>query len=145
MKNLEMGSILFLGIGGVSMHQLALAFKSMGVKVLGYDAKTTEYTRVCERNGIPVTSKYRRDFLNVDLCIKTGAIATGKYLEMLNKRGVEIVDRAVALSWLSKKFKCVIAVAGTHGKSTTASLIYEILRDAGKKVSCHIGADVLLP
>lgn len=145
MKNLKVGSILFLGIGGISMHQLALAFKSMGVKVLGYDAKKTEYTRICENNGIMVTNKFGRDFLDVDLCIKTGAITSGKYLDTMKKRGVEVVDRAVALSWLSKKFKCVIAVAGTHGKSTTASLIYEILRDAGKKVSCHIGADVLLP
>ena len=139
----QIKSVLFLGIGGVSMHQLAISFKKLGVKVLGYDAKENEYTKLCEQNTIPVFHKFNKDFLNVDLCVKTSAIKEdNKILKCLKKSNLKVVDRAEVLSWLTKKFKCVIAVAGTHGKSTTASLIYEMLRKDKKRVSCHIGADV---
>ncbi len=139
-------SILFLGIGGVSMHQLALAYKELGYIVFGYDSHESEYTRLCVAMGIPVTYKFDSSFLDVDICVKTGAIKEdNKFVRLLHSRGCEIVDRAKCLADISHKFKCVIAVAGTHGKSTTASLIYEILRVSGKKVSCHIGADVFEP
>ena len=142
---LSIRSVLFLGVGGISMHQLALAFKNLGVKVYGYDAKLSKYTDICEQNGIEITTKFVEDFCNVDLCVVTGAIKKSKYITILKKRGVRISDRAEVLAWFCRQFKQVIAVAGTHGKSTTASLIYEILRVAGKKVSCHIGADVFAP
>lgn len=144
--NYNFKSVLFLGIGGVSMHQLAICFKNLGVKVVGYDAKENEYTNKCKQNEILVTNKFDKNFLNVDLCVKTSAIKENdKYVKVLKKLNVPVVDRAEVLGWLSSKFKNVIAVAGTHGKSTTASLIYEILRIAGKNVSCHIGANVLKP
>jgi len=139
-------SILFLGVGGISMHQLALAFKQMGVNVYGYDAKESKYLEICKQNGIQTTNKFRKDFCMVDLCVKTPAIKDdNKYVKALNSLNIKIVDRAEMLGWICTQFKQVIAVAGTHGKSTTASLIYEILRVAGKKVSCHIGADVFAP
>lgn len=140
---LNIKSVLFLGIGGISMYQLALAFKKLGVKVYGYDANNSKYTEICKQNGIEFTNKFKQEFCLVDLCVKTAAINdNNKYIISLNKLDVKIVDRAEVLGWLCSKFKHVIAVAGTHGKSTTASLIYEILRVAGKKVSCHIGAEV---
>ncbi len=143
---MEKKTILFLGIGGVSMHQLALAYKNLGFTVLGYDAKKSEYTNILCENGIRITHRFNKDFLMADLCIKTGAIKEdNKFVTALKKLNIPIIDRAEALSELTKYFKTVIAVAGTHGKSTTASLIYEILRLDGKKVSCHIGADVFAP
>lgn len=143
--NYEFKSVLFLGIGGISMHQLALAFKSMGVKVFGYDLHKSKYTKICEDNGIKVVHKFDKDICDVDLCVKTGAVNNSKFLNHLKIVGCPIIDRAEVLGWLCSKFKKVIAVAGTHGKSTTASLIYEILRVAGKKVSSHIGAEVFAP
>lgn len=140
--NYQFRSVLFLGVGGISMHQLALTLKSMGVQVFGYDAKESKYTKLCEDRGIKVVHKFDKNICNVDLCVKTGAVNNAKFLTYLKNADCPIVERAELLSWLSSKFKKVIAVAGTHGKSTTASLIYEILRVAGKKVSCHIGAEV---
>lgn len=139
-------SVLMLGVGGVSMHQLALAYKKMGISVLGYDAKRSAYTNLIEQANIPFTTRFKREFLAVDFCVKTGAIKDdNKYVCALKKLGVKILDRAEALAEIAKNFKCVIAVAGTHGKSTTSTLIYEILREAGRAVSCHIGADVFAP
>lgn len=125
------------------MHQIALAFKSMGVKVYGYDAKKNKYTEICNNSGIEITNKFKKSFLNVDLCVRTGAIKDdNRFVTELNKKRIKVIDRAVALSWIAKNFKTVIAVSGTHGKSTTSALIYEMLKTTYDKVSCHIGADV---
>ena len=124
------------------MHQLAIIMKNMGVKVYGYDLQESKYTQMCEQHGIIVTHKFCKDICNVDLCVKTGAVKNAKFFDSLKKNNVPILDRAELLGWLCSKFSKVIAVAGTHGKSTTASLIYEILRASGRKVSCHIGADI---
>ena len=48
---LNINSVLFLGVGGISMHQLAIAFKNLGVKVYGYDAKLSKYTNVVITGG----------------------------------------------------------------------------------------------
>jgi len=138
----EYKSVLLLGVGGISMYQIALALKDMGLKVYGYDIKESAYTKKCQNAGIEITTKFKREFLKVDFCIKTPAITKSKYITELKNLGTKIYDRAEVLSFLASKFKQVIAVAGTHGKSTTASLIYEILRADGRSVSCHIGADV---
>ncbi len=124
------------------MHQLAIVFKDMGVKVYGYDLHESKYTKLCEDKGIFISHKFSKEICNVDLCIITGAVKNVKFFNYLKKQNIPILDRSEVLGWLCTKFKQVIAVAGTHGKSTTASLIYEILRSAGKKVSCHIGADL---
>ena len=136
------GSILFLGVGGISMHQLAIAMKNMGVKVYGYDLHKSKFTELCEENKIKVVHKFNKEICNVDLCVKTGAVKNNKFLNYLKNNKVPVIDRADLLGWICKKFKTVIAVAGTHGKSTTANLIYHILKEAGEKVSCHIGAEV---
>ena len=138
-------SVLFLGVGGVSMHQLAIAMKDLGVKVYGYDLHESKYTKKCEEKGIKVYHKFSKDICAVDLCVKTGAVKNDKFFEYLKNNNVPVLDRSELLAWMCSKFRCVIAVAGTHGKSTTASLIYEILRNSGKNVSCHIGADVFAP
>ena len=124
------------------MHQLALAYLDLGYSVLGYDAQLNKYAQIAIDAGVRFTNKFDKDFLNVDFCVKTAAIKQNNYVKALKKLDVPILDRAVAVKELIKNFKCVIAVAGTHGKSTTSALIYEILRQAGKKVSCHIGAEV---
>ena len=140
---MEYKSVLFLGVGGISMHQLAISLKKLKLNVMGYDSSPNQYTKRCEENGILISNKFNKEFLNCDFCVKTGAIKeNNKYIKELKKRGIRIVDRSELLGFLCGKFKCVIAVSGTHGKSTTASLIYEMLRVSGCKVSCHIGADV---
>ncbi len=127
------------------MHQLAIAMKNIGVKVFGYDLHVSKYTKLCEENGIEICYKFNKEICNVDLCVKTGAVKNGKFISFLQKNNIPILDRSELLAWMCGKFKQVIAVAGTHGKSTTASLIYEIMRASGKKVSCHIGADISAP
>lgn len=134
----------FVGVGGVSMHALAIYCKDMGLMVSGSDISNNKYVKMCKEKGIKTYKKHKRSNIDgADLVVCTGAVAQSN-IEVIeaNVRGIKVVDRAELLSVICKNFKCVIGVAGTHGKSTTSAMIYHILSEAGKKVSCHIGADV---
>lgn len=124
------------------MHQLAIFFKKLGAKVYGYDIKLSKFTKECEEKGIAITNKFDKSFCKVDLCVTSGGVKDKKYFSYLKKLNVPIIDRADLLGWICSKFKTVIAVAGTHGKTTTSTLIYEILKRDGRKVSCHIGGEI---
>lgn len=142
----ENKKVLLLGVGGISMNQLAQAYLKLGYEVFGYDAHKSAVTDKLKSIGIKIAHKFINHFLDVDFCVATGAIKNDNpYVIELKKLKIPIIDRSVALGKLLTNFKCVIAVAGTHGKSTTSALIYEILKSAGKKVSCHIGAEVESP
>lgn len=146
MDILKVNKILFLGVGGVSMHQLALFMKERGSKVYGYDSSNNVYVKKLKTEGVEISKSFNQDFLSVDLCVRTPAIKDdNKYIQYCKQNKICVMDRIEFLNTLASHFKCVIAVAGTHGKSTTASLIYEILRYSGRKVSSHIGADVYAP
>lgn len=136
--------IHFVGIGGVSMHSLAIYCKGYGLVVSGSDIKKNKYTKECEQKGINVYIKHKsKNIDNADLVVYSSAInfSNPEIIEAERKK-IKIVSRAELLACICKNFKCVIGVSGTHGKSTTASMIYHILLDSGKKVSCHIGADI---
>lgn len=138
--------VLLLGVGGISMNQLAQAYLKLGYEVLGYDVHKSAITDKLKSMGVKIAHKFINHFLSVDFCVATGAIKKDNpYIIELKKLKIPVIDRSMALGKLLTNFKCVIAVAGTHGKSTTSALIYAILREAGKKVSCHIGAEVALP
>ena len=70
------------------MHQLAIAFKSLGVKVFGYDLHKSKYTKLCEEKGIEVTNKFNKEFCNVNLCVKTGAVKNSKFINYLQTKNL---------------------------------------------------------
>lgn len=136
-------SALFLGAGGVSMSKIAKAYITKGIVVYCYDRSMSNALCELSNLGAKITTRFNREFCNVDICICTPAIPRdNKYVLKLKERHIPIIDRAEALDNLCRQFKTVIAVAGTHGKSTTSALIYNILREDGRLVSCHVGANV---
>lgn len=134
----------FIGIGGVSMHSLALFCKQMGWQVSGSDISQNQYTEMCRQKGVQIyTTHSQSNIKSPDFIIKSSAIKfDNPELLFAKKQKIKVLDRADFLNEILKKFPTVIAIAGTHGKSTTSAMLFKILANASKKVSCHIGADV---
>lgn len=133
--------IYFLGIGGIGMSALARYFKAKGHEVAGYDRTPSPLTKRLEAEGIAV--HYTDDPLlvpeNIDFVVLTPAIPSNSLeLNYLRERNAKIVKRAEVLGMLSRQHKA-LAIAGTHGKTTTTALVTHILMTAGKKLSAFIG------
>lgn len=133
--------IYFLGIGGIGMSALARYFKAKGYDVAGYDRTPSPLTHRLEDEGISV--HYTDDPAlipdNIDFVVLTPAIpASSLELNYLKGKNVKIIKRAEVLGMLSNQHKA-LAVAGTHGKTTTTALVTHILMTANVKISAFIG------
>ncbi len=130
----------FLGIGGIGMSALARYFHSLGYRVCGYDRTCTPLTRQLETEGMEI--HYEEDIARIpqqlDLVVYTPAVpADNKEFVHLQQLGVPIKKRSVVLGEITSGKKC-IAVAGSHGKTTTSGLIAHILNNS------HVGCSAFL-
>lgn len=121
-------SFYFVGIGGISMSSLALILKKSGKSVKGYDRRRSDATKSLEKEGIEVF--YTCDASNsvgCDIAIFTAAVDS-THPEMINvaENGIPTVSRAELLGAIAKGYPNSIAVAGTHGKSTTCGILSQI-------------------
>lgn len=137
-------NVHFVGIGGVSMHSLALFCKKLGWCVTGSDITNNCYVEKCKSEEIKVFIGHRKTNIKTpDFIVCSSAIKENNpEIRYAKKLSIKIMDRVQFLSLIIKEFKIVIAVSGSHGKSTTSAMIYSILRNAKKKVSCQIGAEI---
>ena len=131
----------FLGIGGIGMSALARFFHRRGDTVSGYDRTRSPLTEELENEGISVHYDDAPDRLpkDIDLVVYTPAVPK-ELLEYqaLEQRGVRIEKRSQVLGELTRGKKC-IAVAGTHGKTTTSTLIAHLLNEADCGCSAFLG------
>lgn len=126
----------FVGIGGIGMSAIARYLKNNGHNIYGYDRTRTQLTAELEKEGMNVT--YEDDINHlpevIDLAIYTPAIpAENKILKEIIKRGIQLNKRAFVLAEIVKEKK-VIAIAGTHGKTTTSGLLAHLLYNS--KIGC---------
>jgi UDP-N-acetylmuramate--alanine ligase len=140
MKALEAEHIYFLGIGGIGMSALARFFHLKGKKVSGYDRAPSVVTRSLEALGITVY--YELDPQRAgsqEFVIYTPAIKSDNpERAAIDSAGIPMMKRSQILGEISKSFK-TLAVAGTHGKTTTTSMMTHILREAGLDVTAFLG------
>ncbi len=130
-------SIYFLGIGGIGMSALARWFRKAGKKVGGYDRTPTPLTHELIEEGMEIHFEDRVEMIpgyvnkSTTLVVLTPAIPKN-HIEhnYLKDNGFTIMKRSEVLGLITKDYK-TIAVAGTHGKTTTSSLISHIMKTAG--------------
>jgi UDP-N-acetylmuramate--alanine ligase len=138
------GPVHFVGIGGIGMSGLARILHAWGYQVTGSDAVASDITQALEYEGIRVGIGHHLvdEAGSAALVIMTAAVR-GENAELASAQaaGVPIVKRAQLLGILANARKCV-AVAGSHGKSTTSGMIASALVSLGADPSYAIGAVV---
>lgn len=117
--------IHMLGIGGVSMSGIAEILNYWGVKVTGSDANSSEITNKLIKNGISVTIGHDFDNLSKsDAVVYTAAIkADDPEMVKAKKLNIPIIERCDFLGEITKCFENTIGISGTHGKTTTTSMV----------------------
>ena len=133
--------VYFIGIGGVSMSALAQYLHSCGFEVAGSDSNTSEITENLRISGIKVYPEHSADNMtDIDLVIYTDAISMDNpELKYAIKEKLDIMDRAEFLGQLMKGFEFSIGVAGTHGKTSTTSMLTEIICDDKSNPTIMLG------
>ncbi|MEZ5043264.1 MAG: UDP-N-acetylmuramate--L-alanine ligase [Saprospiraceae bacterium] len=131
----------FVGIGGIGMSAIARYFNRIGIAVHGYDKTETKLTKTLVSEGIHI--HYEDDLTKiptgVDLVVYTPAVpATLGELQYLKSQGLPIKKRAEVLGIISRGRK-TIAIAGTHGKTTTTTITTHLLREGGIDCSAFLG------
>lgn len=139
-------NIYFIGIGGIGMSALARYFVANGKQVAGYDKTPTIITKALEDLGVAIhfedDIKYiNSSFLNSEqtLVVYTPAIPNShSELNYFKNKGFNVLKRSKVLGEITKQTTC-LAVAGTHGKTTTTSILGHILNECNVAVTAFLG------
>lgn len=137
--------IYFIGIGGVSMSGLAEILRREGFAVSGSDAKESEFTAHLRTQGIQIYIGQRAENLRspVDYVIYTAAIhPDNPEFQEAERQGIPMLSRAELLGQLMRCYGESIAVSGTHGKTTTTSMLAHILLAARKDPTISLGGNL---
>lgn len=139
----KVNEVFIIGIKGVGMANLSLILKKMGKSVSGADVKEEFITgKWLKKNRIPIIIGFRELPQEAELVIYSAAHGGSQNPLVLEaqKRGVQTVHQAQFIGELMKKFKTTIAVAGSHGKTTTASMLAYALIKLGAKPTYLVGS-----
>ena len=136
-------NIYLIGIGGIGMSALARWFHHSGSRVSGYDRTPSPVTRALEEEGIPVHFEDNASFIPPDtdstLVIYTPAVPQEMgELSYARSRGYRTIKRSEALEEITAGHRC-LAVAGTHGKTTTSTMLAHILTVSGEGCTAFLG------
>jgi UDP-N-acetylmuramate--alanine ligase len=144
----QIHNVYFIGIGGIGMSALARYFKAIGKNVCGYDKTETELTKELNESGIAIHFEDNLDLIPKDylventLVIITPAVPkTHLQWNYFLENNYEVKKRAEVLGIITKDTFC-FAVAGTHGKTTTSSILGHILFESGVDVTAFVGGIV---
>lgn len=134
----------FIGIGGIGMSNLARYFHASGKRVLGYDKTSTKLTKQLQSEGIQINfqDSVEQDELDLlpenTLVIYTPAIKELAILDYFKNQNFKVFKRAQVLGMITQDTTC-LAVGGTHGKTTTSSLVAHLCDVAGLPFSAFLG------
>lgn len=134
----------FIGIGGVSMSGLAAILLNNNIKVSGSDFKESEMTEKLKKQGASIYIGHKRGYLkDVSLVVYTAAIPSDNpELLEAKEKNIPTMDRAEFLGFLMKNYTKNVAVAGTHGKTTTTSMLAHVTLQANLDPTILVGGNV---
>ncbi len=140
----DVESVHLVGIGGAGMSALARILLTLGFTVTGSDLKTSGQTERLSRRGARIRLGHGTDLPGrPDLLVYSSAVAVDNpELARARQQGIGVLHRSQLLAGLSR-LKPTVAIAGSHGKTTTAALISWILVTAGRQPSLALGGEVL--
>src|SRR5678810_1012107 len=134
-------SVYFIGIGGIGMSAIAKFFQSNGIRVSGYDRSETALIKELEAEGIDVHFDEDVEIIpkDVDLVVYTPAVPMDhKEFVFYQQNGYMVVKRSDVLQMITRS-SFNICVAGTHGKTTTTTMIAHLLRHSGYGCNAFLG------
>ncbi len=141
MKVSKLKNVYFLGIGGIGMSAIARYMHNIGIQVFGYDKTRSKLCVQLEKLGMKI--HYNEDVnlipTNIDLVVYTPAIPdSNQEKKYLLKSVIPMHKRAEVLGWITKEKK-TLAVAGTHGKTTTSAILTHLLKTGGVDCNAFLG------
>ena len=141
LKNLAGSTVHMVGIGGISMSGLCDILMDLGIQITGSDEKNSPNIERLKMKNIPIFLKQEpSNITNQKLIVYTAAMNYNHpELEAARQKGIPVIDRATLLGEIMKMYEKSIAISGTHGKTTTTSMISSCLMEAGKNPTIHIG------
>jgi len=137
-------NVHFIGIGGISMSALAHILLARGIKVSGSDRNETEIVKRLRDAGADITiGHFAENIKNPDLVVYTAAISKDNP-ELISaiEKGIETLERADFLGELMLEYAKPIAISGTHGKTTTTSMLSCVLLSAGLNPTVLVGGEL---
>lgn len=139
LKNIH--RIHFIGIGGSGMRPLAEILHSRGFVLSGSDNNESDNLVRIRALGIPVFMGHdAKNIKDADMVVYTIAVGNDNPEKVAaEKAGIPLIERAQLLGWISRQYSNTVAVAGTHGKTTTTSMLAQVLLEADKDPSLFIG------
>ncbi len=139
----KINQVHLVGIGGISMSAIAGFLLERGIKVTGSDLKINNKIKMLQNRGVEVFPGHRAENLGeADLLVYSSAIpADNVELEEARRRGIKILQRAEMLALLTLK-KRLVAVSGTHGKTTTTGMLAAIFLAARQDPDVMVGGDL---
>lgn len=139
----EYRNIYFIGIGGIGMSAIARYYHAKGYKVSGYDRTPSPLTHALEAEGIEVHYEDNADYVPEDvestLVVYTPAVPDDMgELVHVREKGYRVIKRSRMLGEIAAGQRCM-AVAGTHGKTTTSTLVSHLFTACGEGCSAFLG------
>lgn len=133
-----------IGIGGIGLSAIAEILMSRGYQVSGSDMRESEMTEKLMKDGANIFLGHRaKNVENVDLVVYSAAVGyDNPELARAQELGIPTITRAQALGALMDEYENSIAISGTHGKTTTTSMVSLILKDAGKEPTILVGGNL---
>lgn len=136
--------IHFIGIGGISMSGLAHIALADGFKVSGSDRTKTSITDKLEKEGAVIFEGHdENNVIGADLVVHTAAVKNDNpEMKKALEEGIRLIDRAEFLGAIMKNYKHAVGIAGTHGKTTTTSMLAHALIHADTDPTVSVGGEL---